>query len=86
MHLKPYTGPHAGSLYHVVDDGGRAIRNASKLEVDLWVDSKRLAARALEAINQMQELIPAFPHSDGRDEFQKELSELAELCMLQVNK
>lgn len=36
MKLKPYTGSHAGHLYHVIDDEGRVIRNASVLEVKLW--------------------------------------------------
>ena len=38
MKLKPYTGPHAGNLYHVVDDEGRVIRPASDLEAKLWQD------------------------------------------------
>jgi hypothetical protein len=35
--LRPYSGPHAGRLYHVVDsDTGAVIRNATPLEVELW--------------------------------------------------
>lgn len=31
--LKPYAGNHAGSLHHVIDESGRALRNATPLEV-----------------------------------------------------
>ncbi|MGB5856739.1 MAG: hypothetical protein WBH20_15945 [Oceanisphaera sp.] len=42
MKLKPYTGAHAGNLYHVVDDEGLVIRNASVLEVKLWGECEAL--------------------------------------------
>lgn len=45
MKLKPYTGPHAGHLYHVVDDEGRVIRNASVLEVQLWQELEQVKQR-----------------------------------------
>lgn len=56
MTLKPYTGPHAEGLYHVVDDEGRVLRNASDLEVILW---KRL--------NTLIENIEALSSSTMRD-------------------
>lgn len=56
MNLKPYTGPHAGNLYHVVDDEGRVLRNASELEVKLWL-----------RLNELIEAIEALPASTMRD-------------------
>lgn len=34
MKLKPYTGPHAGHLYHVIDDEGRVMRDARQISFD----------------------------------------------------
>lgn len=57
MKLKPYTGPHAGHLYHVVDDQGLVIRNASVLEVKLWDRLSTLieALKALPAATTMRD-------------------------------
>lgn len=52
--LRPYSGPHAGRLYHVVDsDTGAVIRNATPLEVELWEKlqkGKNLAEVRAEAV------------------------------------
>ena len=53
MTLKPYTGPYADNLYHVVDDEGRVIRNASELEVELWEERQQL----LEALLMYQQAV-----------------------------
>lgn len=50
--LKPYTGPHAGSLHHVVHaETGAVIRNATGCEVELWRHCQALekANRNLQA-------------------------------------
>lgn len=35
LSLRPYSGPFAGSLHHVVDRNGVVVRNATVLEVEL---------------------------------------------------
>lgn len=35
LSLRPYRGPFAGSLHHVVDGNGVVVRNATVLEVEL---------------------------------------------------
>ncbi|WMC11702.1 hypothetical protein PU634_04885 [Oceanimonas pelagia] len=50
--LRPYGGPHAGSLHHVVHaETGAVIRNATRLEVKLWRHCQALekANRNLQA-------------------------------------
>lgn len=34
--LVKYNGPHTDKLYHVVDDNGVVVRNATVLEAELW--------------------------------------------------
>lgn len=63
MHLKPYTGPHAGNLYHVVDDKGRVIRNASALEVKLWQELQWNKQQHEEAKQQRDRLVKSLTPS-----------------------
>lgn len=53
--LRPYSGPHAGRLYHVVDsETGAVIRNATPLEVELWEERHALAAHTIQLKSTLQ--------------------------------
>lgn len=50
--LRPYKGPHAGNLHHVVGSDGQVIRNATSLEVDYWLRIKALESKLYGVSNE----------------------------------
>lgn len=55
--LKPYAGPHAGTLHHVVErDTGRTLRNATTLEVEQFAELTNLRGEARHLRTAMQHI------------------------------
>lgn len=54
--LKPYTGPHAGSLHHVINARGEVERNATELEVRQLAELVALRQQAQRQKVALQEI------------------------------
>lgn len=55
--LKPYAGPHAGSLHHVVEqETGHTLRNATPLEVEQFAELTNLRGEARHLREAMQHI------------------------------
>ncbi|MFP2768090.1 hypothetical protein [Oceanisphaera sp. KMM 10153] len=65
--LKPYAGPHAGNLHHVVDaETGEKQRNATPLEVEQFAELTNLRGEARHLREAMQHIARAVG-AEGQD-------------------